>query len=173
MNLECYISAYPEAVLMRKTTFGLAAQLLVFVLLTGGCSSAKGPKDFTSDGCSLFPDGDFKNRNLWCDCCFTHDIAYWRGGTEEERKQADEALRQCVQKRTKSKTMAKLMYEGVRAGGHPAFPTWYRWGYGWEYGRGYEPLTEKEQQQVREKLDAYHVKHPTGYCGEKKKNDLR
>jgi hypothetical protein len=72
-----------------------------------------------------------------------------------------------VQKRTKSKALATMMYEGVRGGGHPAFPTWYRWGYGWEYGRGYEPLTENEQLQVREKLKAYWEKHPAGYCGKK------
>jgi hypothetical protein len=142
--------------------------ILALVILVGGCVSATGLKDFTSDGCSLFPDGDFSDRNLWCDCCFTHDIAYWRGGTEQAREQADQDLRHCVQKRTNNRVLAQLMYEGVRAGGHPAFPTWYRWGYGWQYGRGYEPLTEKEQQQVREKIESYRVKHPSGYCGEKK-----
>jgi hypothetical protein len=152
---------------MKKATYTFVLQLLVIALMLGGCASAQQIQDFTSDGCSLFPDGNVTNRTLWCDCCFTHDIAYWRGGTEEERKQADQALRQCVQKRTKSKVLAAMMYEGVRAGGHPAFPTWYRWGYGWRYGRGYEPLTEKEQQQVSEKIKAYHATHPNGYCGKK------
>jgi hypothetical protein len=141
---------------------------VLFVLLTDGCASSAGLQDFSSDGCSLFPDGDFNNRNLWCDCCFTHDIAYWRGGTEEERKQADQALRKCVLERTGNKVLAKMMYDGVRAGGHPAFPTWYRWGYGWQYGRGYEPLAEKEQQMVNQKIEDYRAKHPLGYCGEKK-----
>ena len=152
---------------MKLSLSGSAMLLLLLVLLASACTSAQGLQDFSSDGCSLFPDGNFTNRTLWCECCFTHDIAYWRGGTVEERKQADETLRQCVQNRTGSKTLAKLMFDGVRAGGHPAFPTWYRWGYGWEYGRGYEPLTEREQRQVREKLDAYHAKHPLGYCREK------
>jgi hypothetical protein len=152
---------------MKKTRYGFVIQILAFALLTCGHASARELHDFTSDGCSLFPDGNLQNRTLWCDCCFAHDIAYWRGGTKEERKRADELLRECVLERTNSKALADLMYEGVRAGGHPAFPTWYRWGYGWRYGRGYAPLTEQEQQHVREKLDAYHAKHPAGYCGPK------
>jgi hypothetical protein len=54
--------------------------------------------DFKSDGCSLFPDGDLEHRDLWCDCCFAHDITYWRGGTQQERKQADEAQQQSKEK---------------------------------------------------------------------------
>jgi len=153
---------------MKKGEHRLIIRAVIATLLTCGCASTTVLSDFTSDGCSLFPDGDFKNRALWCDCCFIHDIAYWRGGTQEERKQADEALRQCVLNRTKSKSLARLMYDGVRAGGHPAFPAWYRWGYGWQYGRGYEPLTEKEDQQVRKKIKTYYEKHPSGYCTVKK-----
>ncbi|HEY6011981.1 MAG TPA: dual specificity protein phosphatase family protein, partial [Nitrospirota bacterium] len=141
--------------------------VLLLVLFTG-CASA-GASDlhpFASDGCSLFPDGTIKDRAKWCDCCFTHDIAYWQGGTEEDRKKADEALRDCVLERTKDKGLAETMYIGVRAGGHPAFLTWYRWGYGWSYGRGYKPLTGGEQQQVRKALDEYRQKHPDGYCKE-------
>lgn len=42
---------------------------------------------FTSDGCSLFIDGTFENPELWKDCCFKHDIAYWKGGTEMSERQ--------------------------------------------------------------------------------------
>lgn len=124
-------------------------------------------KDFASDGCSLFPDGTMGDRAKWCECCLRHDIAYWRGGAEQERKTADEALRACVLERTGDKALAETMYLGVRAGGHPVFPTWYRWGYGWTYGRGYKPLTMQEQHKVREKQDDYGSKRPTGYCGER------
>ena len=89
-----------------------------------------------------------------------------RAGPQEERKKADEALRDCVLDRTKDKALAETMYLGVRAGGHPAFPAWYRWAYGWSYGRGYKPLSDAEKQRVRERLDEYAQKHPTGYCGE-------
>lgn len=110
---------------------------------------------FRSDGCSLFPDGTIKDRNLWCDCCLEHDIAYWRGGTEEERIKADEALKSCVEKKTGSPELAQVMYQGVRLGGSPAFLTWYRWGYGWPYGRGYEPLTEAERKSIDKRLEEY------------------
>jgi hypothetical protein len=97
----------------------------------------------------------------------SHDIAYWQGGTAEERKKADEALRDCVHKRTGDKALAETMFLGVRAGGHPAFPAWYRWAYGWTYGRGYRPLSDAEKQEVQARLTAYYQKHPTGYCGER------
>ncbi len=144
----------------------------LLLLLSSGCALAfgDGPRDFKSDGCSLFLDGTLRNQSKWCDCCLQHDIAYWRGGTEAERKKADEALRDCVLERTKDKVLAETMYRGVRAGGHPAFPIWYRWAYGWDYGRGYEPLTKDEQKQVREKLDLYWRDHPDGYCGENHPN---
>ena len=111
--------------------------------------------------------GGLEHRNLWCDCCFAHDIAYWRGGTRLERWQADEALQDCVIERTHIKALANLMYKGVRAGGHPAFPTWYRWAYGWNYGRGYKALSEEEQRQAIKKLDDYTAQHPGGYCMER------
>jgi protein tyrosine phosphatase (PTP) superfamily phosphohydrolase (DUF442 family) len=123
-------------------------------------------RPFSSDGCSLFPDGTIRDRTKWCDCCLGHDIAYWQGGTSEERKKADEALRACVLDRTKNKNLAETMYLGVRAGGHPAFPAWYRWGYGWPYGTDYKPLSDAQKQQVRERLAEYTQKHPKGYCGE-------
>ncbi len=123
-------------------------------------------RPFTSDGCSLFPDGTIKDHSKWCDCCLDHDIAYWQGGTAKEREKADETLRECVFERTKDRKLAETMYAGVRAGGHPAFPAWYRWAYGWSYGRAYRPLSEAERQQVRERLDEYRAQHPAGYCGE-------
>jgi len=122
---------------------------------------------FTSDGCSLFPDGTIGDRATWCECCLQHDIAYWRGGTGDERKKADEELRACVLVRTGDKALADAMYLGVRAGGHPVFPTWYRWGYGWPYGRGYKPLTKEDLAQTRLKIGDYWKNHPAGYCSEK------
>jgi hypothetical protein len=111
--------------------------------------------DFTSDGCSMFIDGTFEKPELWKECCLLHDMAYWRGGTEEERKQADLAFKTCVEKKTGDPILAKLMYEAVRAGGAPHFPTWYRWGYGWPLGRGYQALTSEEEKLAVQKLKDY------------------
>ena len=157
--------------LMTKTLslLILSLILLLHALAMGNCAAfALELRDLTSDGCSLFPDGNLEHRDLWCDCCFAHDISYWQGGTQQERKQADETLRDCVFERAHNKALAGLMYAGVRTGGHPAFPTWYRWAYGWNYGRGYKALTKEEQQRAKEKLDEYFKKYPAGYCGNKK-----
>ena len=144
----------------------LIAFVLVFTRLCTATAADRELRPFTSDGCSLFPDGTIKDRGKWCDCCLNHDIAYWQGGTREDKENADEALRACILERTGDKALAETMYLGVRAGGLPAFPTSYRWAYGWKYGRNYRPLTEKEQAEVRERLDAYHQEHPSGYCAE-------
>ena len=152
---------------MNTRNFGIFLLVLTTMLASSARASGNGLRDFTSDGCSLFPDGTFKDRALWCDCCLDHDIAYWQGGGKEERRRADDSLRACVLDRTGSKALANMMYDGVRAGGHPAFPAWYRWGYGWKYGKAYAPLREEEKQQVRDRLDAYRAKHPAGYCRER------
>jgi hypothetical protein len=122
---------------------------------------------FTSDGCSLFPDGTFSDRSQWCDCCLIHDLAYWQGGSAEARNLADATLRDCVSTQSGDQQLAETMYLGVRAAGHPAFPIWYRWGYGWPYGRGYQPLAAVERLQVQERLTAYAQQHPAGHCAEK------
>ena len=44
------------------------------------------------------------------------------------------------------------MFQAVQAGGEPYFPTWYRWGYGWPLGRGYQELSPEEEEMVAEKL---------------------
>jgi phosphatidate phosphatase APP1 len=109
-------------------------------------------RPITTDGCSLFLDRDPVHGVSWRDCCVTHDQAYWRGGSEEERLRADEVLRACVAERTGDTALAELMFRGVRAGGLPQFPTWYRWGYGWSDGRGYGPLTGAERAAAAEGL---------------------
>ncbi len=111
--------------------------------------------DFTSDGCSLFLNGTFEDPELWKECCHKHDLAYWRGGAENERNQADLAFKACVLKKTGNAELAEIMYQAVRVGGSPHFPTWYRWGYGWPVGRGYQKLSEEELLLVDQKLAVY------------------
>ncbi len=123
-------------------------------------------KPFHSDGCSLFPDENFMTQQSWCGCCVAHDVAYWQGGTSEERKQADQALKDCVAKATGDETLASLMYDGVRMGGSPYFYNWYRWGYGWSYGRLYQPLTENEKRRAEMLLEAYLLEADNALCPE-------
>jgi hypothetical protein len=127
--------------------------MLVVAAAFSGSASPSELSDFATDGCSLFPDGTLRNRDRWFGCCYVHDVRYWQGGTREAREGADSALRACVLEATGDEVLATLMYDGVRVGGHPAFPTWYRWGYGWPYERGYAPLTAGEQGQVARKKE--------------------
>lgn len=144
---------------------------LLTVLSLSSCTGRRPPDTaglvpFTSDGCSLIPDGTFKEPGLWCDCCQNHDLSYWQGGSADDRNRTDARLRDCVLAMTNDQLLAETIYHGVRAGGHPAFPTWYRWGYGWPYGRGYLPLSAMEKEQVQQLLARYAQHHPTGYCAE-------
>ena len=148
------------------TVLGLLLGLVVgMVTWAGATEKAAEANDafalqpFRSDGCSLFPDGNLEfNDNLelnelWLECCLAHDVAYWVGGTYEEREAADEALRECVAG-VGEPEIAVMMLMGVRVGGSPYFDTPFRWGYGWPYLqdgelRGYKPLSEAEWLQVR------------------------
>lgn len=87
------------------------------------------PPDFQSDGCTWFPDGDYRN------CCVEHDKAYYFGGTIKQRKAADDELYQCVLDRVgpKGKFTAQFMWAGVRLGGMSFLPTPFRWGFGNKY----------------------------------------
>jgi len=90
------------------------------------------PSEFSSDGCSLWPD------SVWVECCVIHDTVYWIGVTSDERMQADRDLRKCVSS-TGHPVIGSIMYYGVRAGGVYWIPTPYRWGFGWEYPQSGPP----------------------------------
>lgn len=134
---------------------GRFGRLLILAAFTAGCTSDSGLSPFTSDGCSLFPDSSLITRDDWCSCCFQHDLAYWRGGTYEERQAADARLRDCVEEKTGNAALASLMYQGVRFGGSPYFYNWYRWGYGWSYDRKYQSLTSEERLHADELVEEY------------------
>ena len=94
-------------------------------------------KPFSSDGCSSFPDGTVEQKELWLACCNQHDLAYWQGGSYQQRLDADLSLKQCVSA-VGEPIVAELMLSGVRIGGSPYWPTTFRWGYGWSYPHGYQ-----------------------------------
>ncbi len=85
---------------------------------------------FRTDACSLWLDGS------WPACCVEHDVAYWCGGTAEARARADAELSACVA-REYAPWMGGLMQVGVRVGGSPLWPTYFRWGYGHPYSGRY------------------------------------
>ncbi len=79
----------------------------------------------------------------WRECCVVHDLAYYYGGTREEKLAADEALKQCVAAALDDQALGLLlgaaMQAAVTIGGLPYFATSYRWGYGEDF-RGTENL---------------------------------
>ena len=124
----------------------LAAALLVLTVVPAPAATLA---PFTSDGCSVFPDGTASHQSLWLQCCRAHDYAYWKGGTHDERLAADRALHDCVDQ-VGEPAIATLMLAGVRIGGTPYLPTRFRWGYGWPWPRGYRALTPAELEQSRQ-----------------------
>ena len=93
------------------------------------------PHAFTTDGCSISPDGS------WAECCVEHDIAYWCGGSSGDRRAADERLRRCMTGKGRSAFLARIAHLSVRGGGVPWKPFPWRWAYGWDGLRGYEEKT--------------------------------
>lgn len=124
---------------------------LVMLLVATYCNNlyAEQLKPFTTDGCSMFPDGTYQQNELWLSCCTAHDLAYWQGGSYQQRLVADESLKSCVAK-VGQPQIAKLMLMGVRAGGTPYLPTSFRWGYGWSYPKLYGELNKEELKQVEQ-----------------------
>lgn len=110
-------------------------------------------RPFTSDGCSRFPDGiPLLRPTQWQLCCVVHDLAYWKGGTHEQRLEADRSLRSCVGEAV-GNGLGQAMFLGVRLGGYVGLPFTWHWGYGWIQNRGYQRLTSSELQQVAVHMD--------------------
>ena len=89
------------------------------------------PDDFKTDGCTFFPDGNYR------DCCVEHDKAYYFGGSLEGRRAADNQLYECVKSKQgkHKKLIARVMWMGVRVGAVSFLPTPFRWGFGNKYPR--------------------------------------
>ncbi len=128
----------------------IVIQLILLVSLSFPVLSEE-ISQFTSDGCSAFPDGTISENELWLSCCTAHDFAYWKGGTYDERLKADNDLQVCVSK-LGEETISMIMLAGVRIGGTPFIPTSFRWGYGWQFPRGYGKLSSEEINKIQERL---------------------
>ena len=141
----------------RAATLSASNALLVgaAVAALAGCASTPAPpmQPFTTDGCSLFPDRSSALGKDWCLCCVEHDRVYWRGGPSDLRLKADEDLRACVRTVAEHPGLASLIHAGVRIGGSAYLPTPFRWGYGWAYGRFYQPLLPGETA-IADRLEA-------------------
>jgi hypothetical protein len=115
---------------------GAGLLLLIVIALAGQASAqsesvapADGSGGFRSDGCSLWPDGNYR------DCCVEHDKAYFIGGGRKLRAAADGELFRCVRAKGRryNTVVAPMMWVGVRLGGVGWLPTPFRWGFGNPY----------------------------------------
>lgn len=102
---------------------------------------------FTTDGCSVSPEGTPSDKSAWLHCCINHDIAYWVGGSRAKRKAADRSLNACISQAGYPR-IGTLYYLAVRNGGSPWLSTPWRWGYGWPYRQGYRQLTLEQKKSV-------------------------
>ncbi|MDE2428548.1 MAG: hypothetical protein KGM99_07465 [Burkholderiales bacterium] len=157
---------------LSRNAFCLTATVTVFTVFTvSALAHASTLSPFTTDGCSLFPDRSMDGKKDWCACCLAHDLAYWRGGTEDERLKADQELRACVERKTSDHSLAETMFLGVRTGGGPQINTPFRWGYGWPVGRGYQALTADESA-LADKLESiYRNQNPGLQCSAPKRGN--
>jgi hypothetical protein len=140
------------------------SSVFVLAIVVSACATPTVLHPFSTDGCSVFPNHSLIGKADWCSCCLKHDLAYWRGGTDKERLDADRELKACVLGVTGNDALANSMYLGVRVGGGPYFFTPYRWGYGWSYGRLYTPLTSSEQAIAAKFESDYLASNPTLSC---------
>jgi len=126
---------------------------LVFSINTFAQSSEESVelKPFSSDYCSKWPDGKDEEPAQWADCCFTHDMHYWIGGTEDEKKASDLGLKECV-KLSGASLNSFIMYIGVRIGGKPGDAE-YAWGFGYNSSKGYEKIPALELEKAKTLLE--------------------
>jgi hypothetical protein len=113
-------------------------------------------RPFVTDYCTAYPEGTFRNRQLWRHCCLEHDLYLWVGGTRQDRLHTDLRLRSCVAA-TGEVLQSHLIYLGVRAGNYSPIkiPT-KKWGHGWENRNPYAPLQSEE-------IDLIELKIHSGY----------
>ena len=122
--LTCALNACGSLSLDTKNESQLEADASDVCLERRGSIQKVPTRPFRTDGCSLWPDGN------WQACCIVHDMVYWCGGDRTFRKRADTELRTCVSS-SGHPVVGSLMWLGTRAGGLRIWPTPMRWGYGW------------------------------------------
>ena len=136
LGIVCTVAACTR--LDRSTVGGYTPAQLAVVAKEAReeCAAQRGPgrvppSEFTTDGCSVFPDGQ------WQHCCVRHDKKYWCGGSSAERLEADDVFGACVAEAS-SPVLGRIARLGVRVGGVPWMPFWFRWGYGWPWPARYD-----------------------------------
>ncbi len=110
-------------------------------------------RPFTTDGCTLSPDGTPRRPKLWRHCCVAHDLRLWGGGGKPAHVDADKKLKACVAS-VAGKRTAEIFFAGVRIG---KLSPWkipsMRWGNAWPGRAPYRQLSPLEIQLLIDQLD--------------------
>lgn len=141
--------------------------LFIHLLITPLSLQAQEPvlNDFTTDGCSSYPDGyPLSDEYEWLHCCIVHDYSYWVGGTAEERYAADAEMNACIAEAS-GDWHGRMMELGVNIGGTAYLPTSWKWGFGWSNHKLYNSLTEEEKGLAKKKVSSieYELMKNIGY----------
>lgn len=124
----------------------------MILALSFSVQAGQGLRPFSTDGCTLSPDGTPARPSLWRACCVAHDLRLWGGGTREQRDSADLKLRSCVRERAGA-TVADIIYGGVRAGTYSPIRIPSKvWGNAWYERAGYRVLAPHEVQLLIDQL---------------------
>ncbi len=136
----------------------LSACFLFWALFfTQASLEASTARPFTTDFCTGYFDGTLDRPGLWEDCCVTHDLYLWAGGTQQDRTLADLDLKLCVKEKG-APTHSVLMWLGVRIGNlSPIKLDGKHWGNAWGDEVRKTKLSEREISLLEEKLKKSNV----------------
>ncbi len=108
-------------------------------------------KPFVSDGCPrLAKMISYPREDHWQLCCVEHDKSYWKGGSLEDKQQADSAFHSCVSERG-SPDAARLMYYSLRSVQKSSQVK--DWGYGWIIPHNTSAHTPEEIAEIKKHED--------------------
>lgn len=123
------------SVFIERTTLPQTSETMYRQSMVYGTAYGKEtpPRPFVYDGCTFFLDSLFTSD--FTEACSVHDMAYWYGGTGEERKNADKKLREDLKKTgTFGYIVSYPAYIAVRLFGDSLLTksVHAHWGFGWE-----------------------------------------
>ena len=121
---------------------------IFFIFLSFFGASASELRPFNTDGCTLAPEGTWRDKDKWKQCCVAHDLRLWGGGTKSERKDADLKLRSCMEEKA-GPIIANIFWLAVKAGSYSPFKLANKeWGNAWYSNSGYRSLSHDEIDQL-------------------------
>ncbi len=118
------------------------------------------PKPFATDFCTMYKEGSVNRPDAWKHCCVEHDLYFWAGGSQKDKKKTDLRLKSCVEK-SGYPGQARLIYTAVTIGGASPFHIKDKqWGNAWDNRPRYLSLSEEETSAILLFLERNHFELP-------------